>query len=141
MKARLERFEVVVHDQAPGLYCGDSTARYPSAQVEGCPESGGGGNVRVFLCTPEGAVAFQILGYWRPERFLEELSRGEEILARPADTDRLHRACRERHAASADRAEKLLVRAHDEARADLGRPIREVLDRLEDEIYTKGAIG
>lgn len=141
MKARLARFEVLVHDQAPGLYCGDAAARYPAAQVESCPESGGGGNVRVFLCTPEGALVFQILGYWGPSRFLDELARGEEILARPAEAARLHRACRDRHAASADRAEKLLVRAHDEALADLGRPVRQVLDRLEDEVYTKGAVG
>lgn len=141
MKARLSRFKVVVHDQAPGLYCGDSKARYPAAQVEGCPESAGGGNVRVYLCTPDGDVAFLILGYWAPPRFLEELARGEEILAGPAEAGRLHRECRERHGATADRAEKLLVRAHDEALADLGRPVRQVLERLEDEIYTKGAIG
>ncbi|HYE97610.1 MAG TPA: hypothetical protein VEJ18_01815, partial [Planctomycetota bacterium] len=130
-----------VHNQAPGLYCADSTARYPAAQVEGCPESAGGGNVRVYLCTPEGDVAFLILGYWAPPRFLEELSRGEEILARPAEAGRLHAACRARHVASSDRAEKLLVRAHDEALSDWGRPVRPVLERLEDEIYTKGAIG
>jgi len=140
-----ERFVLAFHNQLPELYCNTSVDpgqdRYPGDQVDLCPESAGGGNVRIFLCTPEGRIAFEMLGYWRPARFLEELRRGEEMLARPGEVEHLHRECRGRHASSADRPGRLLLRAHDEALADLGRPVREVLDRIEDEIYTKGRIG
>jgi hypothetical protein len=34
----------------------------------------------------------------------------------------------------------MLVRAHQEAMSDLLVPVRRVLDRIEDEVYTKGAV-
>lgn len=146
VQERLARFVPVMHNQLPELYCNTSVDpgvdRYPGDQVDRCPESAGGGNLRVFLCRPSGEVVFQIQGYWRPSRFLSELERGAALLAAGREeAERGHAACRARHLESEDRAELLLLRAHDEARADWGRQIRAVLDRIEDEIYTKGRIG
>lgn len=143
-----EHFVLVMHNQLPGLYCNTSVDpgidRYPGDQVDQCPESAGGGNLRVFLCRPSGEVAFEMLGYWKPARFLEELQHGRDILkaaAEPGQAERLHGECLGRHASASDRAGKLLIRAHQEAMADLFKPVGKVLERIEDEIYTKGAIG
>ena len=139
---------LVIHNQVPGLYCNATidpgADRYPGDQVEGCPESAGGGNLRVFLCRSSGELIAEILGYWKPGRFLAELRRCATIAEAGGSREameRLHRQCLARHARSPDRAERLLVRAHEEALTDLLRPIQQVLDRIEDEIYTKGAIG
>lgn len=138
-------FVLATHNQLPGLYCNNSveagTDRYPSAQVEGCPESAGGGNLRVFVCRPSGEIVAELMGYWGPDRFLEELHRAAAMaapgLTRP-ELEAAHRRCLAGHA---DRAGRLLVRAHQEAIADLLLPVRQVLDRIEDEVYTKGAVG
>lgn len=74
-----------------------------------------------------------VLGYWRPETLLEELG--------PHDPE-IHRARRDRAATAHERAmQNLLLRAHEEGRADAGKPVEEVLRRVEEEIYTKGRIG
>jgi hypothetical protein len=141
-------FVLALHNQLPELYCNASVDpgvdRYPGDQVDQCPESAGGGNLRVFLCRPSGEVVFEMLGYWKPARFLAELRRGMDILQAAAtrrEAERLHGECLERHACGSDRAGKLLIRAHQEALADLFMPVEKVLERIEDEIYTKGAIG
>jgi len=142
------RFVLAMHNQVPDLYCNNSvdpgTDRYPREQVDRCPEGAGGGNLRVFLCSPSGEIVSLMLGYWAPGRFLEELGRARGIVdarSSRAAVERLHRECRARHEASEDRAEKLMVRSHQEALNDLFRPVQVVLERIEDEIYTKGAIG
>lgn len=141
-------FVLATHNQLPGLYCNNTvdagTDRYPSAQVDGCPESAGGGNLRLFICRPSGGVVAELLGYWGPDRFLEELRRASDLvrtgLSR-AELEEAHRRCLAGHAGSSDRAGKLLVRAHQEAIADLLLPVQQVLNRIEDEVYTKGAVG
>jgi hypothetical protein len=141
-------FVLAMHNQLPDLYCNRSidpgVDRYPGDQVDRCPESAGGGNLRIYLCRPSGELLFEMLGYWKPDAFLAELRRGAamaRVSGGRAELERLHRDCLDRHAGSTDRAEKLLVRAHEEAIADLLTPLQKVLDRIEDEIYTKGAIG
>jgi hypothetical protein len=149
VRALLSRqFVLAMHNQVPDLYCNNSidpgTDRYPREQVDRCPEGAGGGNLRLFLCSPSGEIVSAMMGYWRPDRFLEELGRGRAILgarSSRADVERLHRECRARHEGSADRAEKVLIRSHQEALQDLFHPVQSVLARIEDEIYTKGAIG
>jgi len=141
-------FVLALHNQVPELYCNTSVDpgvdRYPGDQVDRCPESAGGGNLRLFLCRPSGELLFQMLCYWKPARFLDELRRGLAISAAGAsrpDVERLHRECLGRHEVSGERDENLLVRAHEEALADLFHPVQGILDRLEDEVYTKGAVG
>lgn len=141
-------FVLTAHNQVPGLYCNNSidpgSDRYPAGQLDGCPEGAGGGNLRVFICRPSGAIVAEILGYWGPDRFLEELRRVAALAGMPASKTELeeaHRSCLAHHTLSPDRAETLFVRAHQEAIADLLVPVRTVLDRIEDEVYTKGAVG
>jgi hypothetical protein len=143
-----DTFVLAFHNQLPELYCNTSVDpgvdRFPGDQVDRCPESAGGGNLRLFLCASSGEVVFVILGYWSPPRFRDELARGLAVWKSRSDraeAARLHLACRGEHDRSPDRAGKLLLRAHDEALADWGRPVRDVLDRIEDEIYLKGNIG
>jgi hypothetical protein len=139
---------LAMHNQVPELYCNSSvdpgTDRYPGDQVDACPESAGGGNLRVFLCRPSGEVVAEIRGYWKPPRFLSELRQcmpAAEAGASRAAIEGLHRECLARHARSSERAEGLLVRTHQDMLQHLFEPIKQLLDRIEDEIYTKGAIG
>jgi hypothetical protein len=142
------QFILATHNQLPGLYCNNSidhgTDRYPAGQVESCPESAGGGNLRVFVCRPSGGVVAELLGYWGPDTFLRELRLAAAMATRDssrAELEGLHRECLARHVGSPSRPEKLLVRAHQESIADLFVQVRTVLDRIEDEVYTKGAVG
>ena len=141
-------FILALHNQVPELYCNNSVDpgvdRYPGDQVDRCPESAGGGNLRLFLCRPSGELVFEMLGYWKPERFLDELRRGLAIWAGGTscpELERRHRACLARHASSGASDERLLIRAHEEALSELLKPVRGILDRIEDEVYTKGAVG
>ena len=126
---------VALHNQLPELY-GNTSAdpgrdRYPGDMVDRCPEGAGGGNVRTYLCDPDGRVRHLLLGYWRPDRFLEELDH--------AELDPVVHA--REHEQRAGAQEATILHALAEVAADRDRPIREVLDRIEDEIYTKGRIG
>src|SRR5690349_13117468 len=47
--------------------------RYSPEQMKDMPEGAGGGNIRCYVCTPDGKIVHQTLGFWRPERFLGEL--------------------------------------------------------------------
>jgi hypothetical protein len=127
----LRPYALVTHNQLPELYCNNTVDpgvdRYPDDQVDRCPEGAGGGNVRLYVCEPGGRIRRLLLGYWKPERFLEELRHFE---LDPPDHERLHQ---ERTA-----RERLILRSIRETRAV---DIEEELRRIEDEIYTKGRIG
>src|SRR3974377_1937157 len=45
---------------------------YNPEHVRSVPEGAGGGNIRVYFCTPRGGVVHQVIGYGNPPRFLEE---------------------------------------------------------------------
>lgn len=112
-------------NQIPGLYCASHapTNKFPAEMVEKCPEGAGGGNVRMFVCTPEGKIEACLLGYWRKESLLRELSPHDERHSGPSRQDALLRLC------------------HEFSRAHRGRDIDEVLRRIEDEAYTQGKVG
>ncbi len=63
-------------NQVPGLYHGRPS--YPAAQIAGCKDGSGGGNVRHFLVDPDGRITGSFKGYWRPGPFLERWSAGGE---------------------------------------------------------------
>lgn len=100
--------------------------QYPDDQVDRCPEGAGGGNVRLYLCAPGGQVRRMLLGYWKPERLLEELRHFD---LEPSEHEKLHRTTAH---------DRLLLRSIREVREG---DIEEELRRVEDEIYTKGRIG
>lgn len=127
----LSNYVLATHNQLPELYCNHTVDpgadRYPDDQVDRCPEGAGGGNVRLYLCSSDGRIRRMLLGYWKPERFLEELRHFE---LSPEDHAARHQ---ERNA-----RERLLLRSIQETReVDLLDELR----RIEDEIYTKGKIG
>jgi hypothetical protein len=130
-----ERFVLAFHNQLPELYCGAGIDRYTREQIDRCPEGAGGGNVRCFVCTPSGKVVSLILGYWHPQTFLEELSATGH-----AEHIAQHRS-RVATTPLSKAQQYVLIRGHEQALQDAGRPIAEVLRQIEDEIYTKGKIG
>lgn len=130
VREALSKVVLVTHNQLPELYCNNAVDpgadRYPDDQVDRCPEGAGGGNVRLYLCAPGGQVRRMLLGYWKPDRLLEELRHFD---LDPAEHEKLHRTTAH---------DRLLLRSIREAR-DLD--IEEELRRVEDEIYTQGRIG
>lgn len=136
-----DRFVLAQHNQLPELYCNNTVDpgvdRYPDDQVDRCPEGAGGGNIRAYVCAPDGTVRALVLGYWRRDRWLAELAEEDHAAAIAAHA-RLRDAASERRDIA---AQNIFIRGHEEARADSGKPIADVLRRIEDEIYTKGKIG
>ncbi len=142
---------------------------YPADQLRCVTEGAGGGNVLSYFCTSSGQVVGYLAGYWRPSRYLEEtrwalarMSQSREALARPHGV-RASRLQQERDALHPpDQVQQLLAsgpparraqvfaevaafnrlgRSHRESRETLHWPIRKVLQKVEDEVYTKGALG
>ncbi len=113
----------------PGLYTqSPPETSFPRDMVETCTEGAGGGNVRHFICNPDGTIRLYFAGYWRPERFLRELS--------PHDHEG-----DPTHSSIAVAQRNLHLRNHRESEMFRGRPIREVLRQIADEVYTKGKTG
>ena len=136
-----EHFVLAQHNQLPELYCNSSVDpgvdRYPGDQVDRCPEGAGGGNIRAYVCASDGTVRGLTLGYWRRDLWLAELREDDHASAIAAHA-KLRDAATERRDIA---AQNIFIRGHEEARADFGKPIGDVLRRIEDEIYTKGKIG
>lgn len=136
-----EHFVLVQHNQLPELYCNNTVDpgvdRYPGDQVDRCPEGAGGGNIRAYVCSPHGIVRGLTLGYWQRDRWLAELNDLDHTSAIAAHT-KLRDAATERRDIA---AQNIFIRGHQEAFADFGKPIGDVLRRIENEIYTKGQIG
>lgn len=135
---------------------------YDPERVKGVPEGAGGGNIRVYFCTPQGRVVHQTVGYWKAPRFLEEARRAVELLQRSPDhvarvqRARLQELEKERDAALAalpDRPQRndpvvrraaqlgLRCRAGEDLQRDLYADVETILDRRREEVYTKGALG
>ena len=147
-------YVLALHNQLPELYCNNTVDpgvdNYPGDMVDRCPEGAGGGNIRTYVCTPDGRVLHLTLGYWRKERFLVELDHADEVFGRRNDPgkavlshERFNRNHQLRRTGSplAQAQENMFIRSHREAIDDLGKPIAEVLGRIEDEIYLLGRIG
>jgi hypothetical protein len=113
----------------PGLYAqAPPASSFPREMVDSCPEGAGGGNVRHFICGPDGTVTAAFSGYWKPARFLREL--GPHDHAADPDGTALEAAQKAR-----------LERDHREAPEYVNRPLRENLSRIAEEVYTKGKTG
>ena len=149
-----EGYVLALHNQLPELYCNNTVDpgvdRYPGDMVDRCPEGAGGGNIRTYVCTPDGRVLHLTLGYWKKDRFLAELEHAERVYALrddPGKVRKLHSRYSRNHGLMrtgeplADAQQNMLIRAHKEAIDDIGRPILDVLGRIEDEIYLLGKIG
>lgn len=135
---------------------------YNADHVRSLPEGAGGGNIRVYFCTPQGRVVHQVVGYWKPARFLEEARQATELLAqKPEHVARVQGARRQeletaRDAALAALPEQplrndpavrraaqlgLRCRAAADLVSELYADVEIILDRRREEVYTKGAVG
>jgi hypothetical protein len=136
--------------------------KYAPEQTKDMPEGAGGGNIRCYVCTPDGKIVHQTLGFWRAERFLAEMRFALQLLTdNPAKlrTEQAKHAAKlqselaaakERAGAGNDWRDPKLkfaagcgvrVRGADELLADLLADVGTVIDRRRDEVFTKGALG
>ena len=70
--------------------------KYTKEELDAYPEGGGGGNVRSYVCLPDGRITHYIEGWFKPERMLEELTFAATLdeknaAARHDDHARAHR--------------------------------------------------
>lgn len=147
-----------------------SDSPYPAEQMARVTEGGGGGNVRCYFCTPEGKVVHYLSGYWKPRRLLIEarwaLARvsfdsntlvdehrfaaiqleRERDQVLPPDTAAQFAGTaaltpQQQAALTEVRAYNRLIRSYRES-SDIARQgVVKVLQRVEDEVYTKGTLG
>lgn len=156
-------FIVAWDNLLPELYpdTGGPPKGYNPEHVASVPEGAGGGNIRIFFCTPDGKVVHQVIAYWKPESLLAEIRFARRLLEQPAAIRSLHaerrkdldRLWREAEAASPARPKRndpavrrvaqcqIRLRAADETLADLLADLERILDRRREEVYTKGALG
>src|SRR5438128_5972282 len=70
-------FVLVWHNQAPEVPPSAFTAREAPGNY---PEGSGGGNLRTYFCTADGAICYYLEGYWGPERFLTQAQHGHDLV-------------------------------------------------------------
>ncbi|MBY0527673.1 MAG: hypothetical protein K2R98_30020 [Gemmataceae bacterium] len=136
--------------------------KYNPEHVKSVPEGAGGGNIRIYFCNPQGRVLHQVIGYWKPDRFLDEARFAASLFAMSPDrvikvqTQRREELEKEQATAMAalpvepkrnDPAARcaaqvgLRCRAANDLRKELHADIEDLLDRRREEVYTKGAVG
>lgn len=148
----------------PGLLRGGAS-HHSEELLAQFPEGGGGGNVRSIFCTQDGRIVSEVKGFWRPERYREEAAvalamagEGRDAIAvahQAHATDHMH----ERERVEADRDQRTepepkpspwvrriaalnrMARSHRESIDVLLTPVEEYLDRISDEVWTKGNVG
>ncbi len=160
-------FIIAWHNLLPELYGKASPTaaappRYTPENVRAVPEGSGGGNIRVYFCTPQGRVVHETIGYWKQHAFLGEVRVALDLLSQSRDqAERFHRE-RQRAltgqqeaalAALASQPERndpevrraallgLRLRAAAAIRQDLYVDVEVLMDRRREEVYTKGAVG
>jgi hypothetical protein len=161
------RFVVAWSNLLPELYGAadpnsDAPAAYNTERVARLPEGAGGGNIRIYFCRPDGAVVHQVIGYWRPERFLEELAFAERLMELDSKQVRGEQGRRLRELEAVAERELVLVpdnvtandptarsaaqqalrrRSADELQALLGQDVEMLLRERRIKVYTEGAVG
>ncbi len=89
-----ERFKQRVHNQVPGLYCGDAGSSFPPGQLARVREGDGGPNIRIYFCDPDGRVVRTVTGFVGPERLLREAEEALREMQKP-DGRRIEEILRE----------------------------------------------
>lgn len=127
------------HNQCPGLYCDKSETGdipYSKEQMATVKTGAGGGNIRFYFCDPDGRIVLRVTGFVDGREFADEEELARLVVPRPELAPQALR-----FAPTGPLFPWHEIRRKDRACAALGRPIRDVLRQVEDEIYTKGAIG
>jgi hypothetical protein len=70
------------------------------------PEGGGGGNIRTYICRPEGAIVHYLEGWFRPERYLGEVEFARTLVKEEKPAARLAEHAKELQAAQQELARK-----------------------------------
>jgi hypothetical protein len=131
--------------------------KYTEEELELYPEGGGGNNVLNYFCDAKGRVLHLAQGWWRVERFLEEVSFAQELLSNSDNREALEKAHLLHKNAHASEAQKiaaaypdemkkpfpqskvrrlhaalgLQVQTHETASTHLHRSIEQILQQLE----------
>lgn len=139
-----DHFDLYWTNQLPELFRDPKAPpkRYPEAQMAQFPEGGGGGNVRVFVCTRDGRIVHHLRGYWSPERLLDELRFALALVEADAATIAAAHGAHVHEGGEtplAQAQQNLLRRCHDET--EIHAPVCKVLRRIEEEVFTRGAVG
>ena len=148
----------------PGLLLGGAS-HHSEELLAQFPEGGGGGNVRSIFCTQDGRIVSEVKGFWRPERYREEAEFARVVADAPKEQiAALHgwhgdKHTLEREGVEAERAKltepepkpspwarriaalNRMARSHRESIDVLLTPVEEYLDRISDEVWTKGNVG
>jgi hypothetical protein len=101
-----QNFVLLWHNQSaelPGI--AGVQQKYTPEQAKAYPEGGGGGNVRTYFCTADGAVAYYLEGYWGSERYLAEARFAQGLTAQLATLEPVRREEGTRKALAARRTE------------------------------------
>lgn len=139
---------------------------YTNAELELYPEGGGGTNVLTYICDADGKIIHYVQGWWRPERYLQELTLGRELFAMSSAEDlvKAHRAHLASHQAAAEKlaqenpdemkrpfpdsklrrlyaALNLQAQNHESAAQYVHQPIAPILQRLERRHRDRGEVG
>lgn len=129
------------------------------------PEGGGGGNVRSIFCTRDGRIVSEVKGFWGPERYTSEVVQTLSVIdATKDDIAAFHGQHVTMHKFEAQMVESQqaalevpepkpspsarriaalnrMSRSHRESIDILDTPVEEYLDRIADEVWTKGNVG
>jgi hypothetical protein len=76
-------FVLVWNNHAPDYGGGGDGARQPlfsKEEIERYPEGAGGGNIRSYVCRDDGSIAHYVEGWYRPARYLAEISFAVDLL-------------------------------------------------------------
>jgi hypothetical protein len=89
------QFVLTWHNQAQDLFPGkpgspaDQQPAVSEHYLRTFPDGAGGGNVRMFFCTPDARIVHSIEGYYRPATFLAEVAFAQQLMAVAGDAAEL----------------------------------------------------
>lgn len=72
-------FILLWHNQHAGEALGGLQAPSTPEQVKAYPEGAGGSNVVTYIADPSGKTVYKLTGFWRSERYLDELKFGRDL--------------------------------------------------------------
>ena len=160
----MRSFVCVKVNIVPGLLLGGAS-HHSEELLAQFPEGGGGGNVRSLFCTTDGRIVSEVKGFWGPERYTFEAEQAlsvirssrEDIAAFHGQHETMHRldaqmvesqraALTEPEPKPSPWARRIaalnrMARSHRESIELLDTPVEEYLDRVADEVWTKGNVG
>ena len=71
-------------NQVPGLYSKEPPDHvFPPQMVAACREGAGGGNLRHFVCSPDGKIHRSFRGFLRPASFIANFEGRDLVVAEP----------------------------------------------------------